>query len=321
MIKQQLLAVAAIAASLAGYAQQIQRIEQVQIVHSQSAGDAAAAAPGVAVLSGNLSQSVAAHRTEPTVVSDAPYTAEAVTETTRILADGTRVVNKHVVSLARDRQGRTRREHSLALPGAWETSRQQGPRFATIVDPVAKQIVVLNLQEQTAYQAQMGEPLVYRFHKATSDGKRTETFEQRTFTQIEGAAPPMGLTVAAPAPHPMPGPIYVARFNSKNTQTENLGRQNMEGVLVEGVRATTTIAAGEIGNDRPIVSTLERWYSPELQMVIFSKSYDPQLGETIYRVTNLRRGDPDPQLFRIPPDFKLQQREAAAGEGDRLLVR
>ena len=41
---------------------------------------------------------------------------------------------------------------------------------------------------------------------------------------------------------------------------ESLGKQTMEGVQVEGTRTTRTIAAGEIGNDRPIDIVSERWY-------------------------------------------------------------
>ncbi|MEJ7607968.1 MAG: hypothetical protein WKF37_17295, partial [Bryobacteraceae bacterium] len=47
------------------------------------------------------------------VVKNAPYTAEAVTETTQVLADGNRITHKSTASLARDGEGRTRRETTL----------------------------------------------------------------------------------------------------------------------------------------------------------------------------------------------------------------
>ena len=44
-----------------------------------------------------------------------------------------------------------------------------------------------------------------------------------------------------------------------------------------------------------------------LEMVIFTKTTDPQFGETVYRVTNVKRADPEPSLFKVPSDFKLQE--------------
>src|SRR5262249_984876 len=44
------------------------------------------------------------------VVTNAPYTATAVTERTQVLSDGNRIVNRSSAFMARDSQGRTRRE-------------------------------------------------------------------------------------------------------------------------------------------------------------------------------------------------------------------
>src|SRR5260370_28435308 len=47
------------------------------------------------------------------VIKNAPYTATATTESTQTLADGNRIVNKSSAFLARDSQGRTRREEAM----------------------------------------------------------------------------------------------------------------------------------------------------------------------------------------------------------------
>src|SRR5690242_7555338 len=52
-------------------------------------------------------------------VKGAPYSADAITETTQTLADGNRITRKTTASLYRDSQGRTRREESLAAIGPW----------------------------------------------------------------------------------------------------------------------------------------------------------------------------------------------------------
>ena len=78
-----------------------------------------------------------------------------------------------------------------------------------------------------------------------------------------------------------------------------------EGVEAEGTRTRTVIPAGEIGNEREIEIVSERWYSPELQVVVSSRHSDPRLGETSYRLQNLSRGEPDKALFEVPAGFKV----------------
>src|SRR5258705_2118658 len=50
-------------------------------------------------------------------VKGAPYSAQAVTETTQTLGDGNRIVNKTTSSIYRDTEGRTRREQTLKAIG------------------------------------------------------------------------------------------------------------------------------------------------------------------------------------------------------------
>src|SRR5262249_22659043 len=76
-------------------------------------------------------------------------------------------------------------------------------------------------------------------------------------------------------------------------QTEALGKQIIEGIAVEGTRATLTIFAGQIGNTLPIVIVDESWYSPELQVPVLTKHHDPRSGVTTYRLTNISRSEPE----------------------------
>ena len=68
-----------------------------------------------------------------------------------------------------------------------------------------------------------------------------------------------------------------------------------------------TIAAGEIGNERPIDVVTERWYSKELQTTVMSRRSDPRSGETIFRLTNINRNEPAASLFEVPGDYKLTE--------------
>jgi hypothetical protein len=85
-----------------------------------------------------------------------------------------------------------------------------------------------------------------------------------------------------------------------------LGKQVIEGVEVEGTRSTRTISAGEIGNTLPIEIVDENWYSQELQLQVMTKHSDPRNGVTTYRLTQIRRGEPDRSLFEVPADYTFR---------------
>ena len=101
--------------------------------------------------------------------------------------------------------------------------------------------------------------------------------------------------------------VWVSSDDAKEVKTESLGIQTIEGVQATGVRTTRTIPAGEIGNERPLEITSEVWTSPDLQTVVLSKRNDPRIGETVYKLTNIQRAEPDPSLFQVPSGFTTKQ--------------
>jgi hypothetical protein len=111
-------------------------------------------------------------------------------------------------------------------------------------------------------------------------------------------------TMGAPAPG-----VFFEKHLITSAQdegnSEDLGSQTMEGVIVSGVRTTHTIPAGQIGNDRPITIVTEVWTSPDLKTVVYSKRSDPRMGEQTFHLTNIVRTEPNPSLFTVPADFKI----------------
>ena len=94
--------------------------------------------------------------------------------------------------------------------------------------------------------------------------------------------------------------------------TTQLGTKEFDGVKAEGKSTVWTIAAGEIGNKNAINVSSESWYSPELQVTVYSRYNDPRTGESIYRLAAIRRGEPALELFRVPPDYDVKSRERGA---------
>jgi hypothetical protein len=105
-----------------------------------------------------------------------------------------------------------------------------------------------------------------------------------------------------------PAPDQLANRATKySVNTEQLRKQIVEGVECEGERKITTLAAGAIGNDRPIETISETWYSTELGMMILSKRSDPRFGESTYRITSISRTEPETALFQVPPDYAVKE--------------
>jgi membrane-associated protease RseP (regulator of RpoE activity) len=119
--------------------------------------------------------------------------------------------------------------------------------------------------------------------------------------QVSGLMPvPAGVTLLAPGTLPM---LYTR--GELEGQTESLGHQTIQGVDTEGMRITSTIAAGAIGNDRPIQIVTERWYSSDLHMNVKMMHSDPRSGQETFQLTGISRTEPAPYLFQVPAGYQI----------------
>lgn len=91
-------------------------------------------------------------------------------------------------------------------------------------------------------------------------------------------------------------------------QHEDLGLGSTEGMDTHGYRETTTINAGVMGNDKPMISTREFWYSPLLGINLISTVDDPQSGKQLFTVKDLSTSEPEPSFFEVPSEYKIVDR-------------
>lgn len=230
------------------------------------------------------------------LVTGAPFSAQATTVTDQTLADGNHIHHQNNATLYRDSQGRTRRETTLAGLGPWSAAEAETKTVVMINDPVAGVHYMLHPDEHKAIQMPLPPP-------GTGPSKAVAG---KAMVQDK-------VFFAASAPQPPPGPqggdfqVFYQRVDAgeQNGQTESLGTQVIEGIKVEGTRITSAIPAGAIGNDQPIQIVTERWYSPELQMVVMSKRTDPRVGETTFQLSSISRAEPALTLFRVPADYTV----------------
>jgi hypothetical protein len=206
------------------------------------------------------------------VVTGAPFSAVAVIENTQTLSNGTTINRKTQISTFRDSQGRVRRETTLPAMGPL-TASGQSKTFILIHDPVAGTAFELKPDKKEAVQLP-GHPA----------GKKNPDALQNKFEQH-----------------------IQQEIASGTLQKEDLGTQTINGIAAQGTRYTRTIPLGQIGNDKPISIVSERWYSPDLQIVVKSTRNDPRFGSTTYTVTNIQRQEQAGSLFAVPADYTVTQ--------------
>ncbi|MFP5235303.1 MAG: hypothetical protein ACLGSD_05330 [Acidobacteriota bacterium] len=88
-------------------------------------------------------------------------------------------------------------------------------------------------------------------------------------------------------------------------EVERLGTRTFMGLKADGQRWTTTVPAGQIGNNAPLVRTVENWIAQSPHIPVYSIENDPQRGKTTLKLVGFKWGEPDPALFKPPADYKL----------------
>ena len=209
------------------------------------------------------------------IVTGAPYSATAVTIFRQNLADGNRIVQRHRFLVARDREGRTRKQLSLGPMGRWAAAP------VLIVDPVG----------HTSYLLQ----------------PRSKTAIRMPYPAAPAPVAHAPLPPSPPGGHAFSGDdfFYWRSRAARRGSVVSLGERRFDGIEARGKKITRVIPAGRIGNRLPIAVTDVTWYAPALHAVVLSIHRDPRTGTHIYRLENIKTTDPNPSLFQVPKGYTL----------------
>jgi hypothetical protein len=195
-------------------------------------------------------------------VANAPFAAREVVTWDQALAGGGTISHTYYTLVARDSQGRVRREMRDFVPaGSNEIPRL---RSFGIADPVNATHTICSPDAMKC--------TVAAYH------------------------PRAVLTEAASGPLPS---------GTGTLHRESLGQQTVSSITVVGTRETVTTDVGTHGNDRPLVSSKDLWYSPDLQTNLSVIRNDPQFGRQTLTLTDIQRGEPDQSYFTIPPGYGI----------------
>jgi hypothetical protein len=217
-------------------------------------------------------------------VRKAPFSAEATTTVQQTLRDGTRIDRTSIVRYYRNGAGRVRVEQTIRDWESLNPGAEKQLRITIDTTPGGGGVYVLD-------------PLARKAGETARDLASLVVGGGSTF------ALPLGGTRFLIFRRPERAREHWARLGTSDVKEESLGNRRFAGVDTTGRRVTITIPIGQAGNDRPIEVLDERWESPELQLVIYSRSVDPREGVIEYRLANIRQMEPDSSLFVVPAHY------------------
>ncbi len=243
---------------------------------------------------------------EAKVVNGAPYSADVITESIEVLADGNRIVRRTTGHVYRDGQGRVRRDEERDLGQ---------PPSVTITDPVAHVSYALDPEAKVAWKTSSasftaisdGATLMYTTSASDpADVEKKRILEQKITATVMQEK--MGWEEAGQTVMLRDMPSKIAHGSPAwDEKVDTLPARQIEGVSAEGTRTTRTIPAGAIGNERPIVMVTEEWRSPDLQVLVLTTTSDPRTGDSTYKLVNISRGEPGAGYFEVPAGYTVNE--------------
>jgi len=228
-------------------------------------------------VAGQVTRSRAGTTTTRIAPAKTPYTAEFKTTNVQTLADGTTITHESTEVRAVDSQGRSMTSTTTSA------SADHAPITQTSVfDPVARTLT-----------------------RWASPGKRATV---RPTGEGHGCSPiateaDSGTSRPLPTPHERP-------------RVEQLGTASVQGIEAHGTQTTTTIPAGAVGNDEPLVRTNETWTALTVGLkglVVREIVDDPRSGKWTRELTNIDQSEPDPAVFQPPAGYQIANVNTSEG--------
>jgi len=210
----------------------------------------------------------------PAYVPQLPYMAEYKTTYVQTLANGVTITSEFIETAALDSQGRW----MTSMTTVSTSGNQTQITDVNVFDPVAQTSSIWIVPGKTATVVAM----------PTLDARRN----------CSTTVPAIGK------------PVHINQTSSDRPKPviEDLGTETILGVEARGRRVITTIPAGTIGNNEPLVSTAEIWMAiaPGLSdLLVREENDDPQGGKRTKVLTNFTQAEPDASVFQPPEGYEI----------------
>ncbi len=154
------------------------------------------------------------------------------------------------------------------------------PMRVTITDFAARTVTSLDQQSKTAYVSHLS---------ATAMGAAPILTPGSSPATADGR-PPATAAMAAKGPE---------------VKTESLGTKDIAGLQAVGVR-TVRSSAPNGGSDKPFVSTVDTWTSPDLKIIVLTEVRTSNGDHHVTRLENIVRTEPSAALFQVPSGYTVR---------------
>jgi hypothetical protein len=199
-------------------------------------------------------------------IAHAPFSLILATEWARPINDGGTFTIVNTRPIKRDSEGRIYQERWLLAPKGSDIPSTMS--WIQIADPVAHTLLECSVRQHLCELEDW-------------NGSRNVRYEPSRFQS---------------------GPLP----DGKGQRThEDLGAETVAGLPVHAYRDTTTLAAGVLGNDRPMSTIREFRYSSELGINLISILETARLGRQTFTVTEISTTEPDPSFFQAPTGYRV----------------
>ncbi|HEY1985718.1 MAG TPA: hypothetical protein VGG85_09930 [Terracidiphilus sp.] len=196
----------------------------------------------------------------------APFTLTLATEWSRPMANGGSFTLANERRIVRDSKGRIYQERWILVP--------KGSKVKSFMDIF-----------------QITDPEQHTWYNCLTASKECKIFNYGLETTDKFAPAVVG---SGPLPD-----------GNGVRQNDDLGESSTAGLPTHGYRETTTLNAGVMGNDRPMVTTREFWYSAQLGFNLLSMVDDPQNGKQVFTVKDLSTSEPELSYFEVPEGYRV----------------
>jgi hypothetical protein len=203
-----------------------------------------------------------------------PITGTIDAENTRADSHGITVIERFRSKIYRDSKGRTRLEWDLTPLGE---PPKPGWFMIEIYDPTTRTSIHLQPSIKTASKGHFPDP----------DEKPQPVCKASDFPKID----PKDLA-----------PVVIPQVSQNE-----LGHDVVDGMAVRHGRESVQRSPNSPGKSSAYARVTDYWFSQELQAFVLVKRSGPGKSQHTVRLSDISRGEPDPSLFIVPPDYKVSQ--------------
>jgi hypothetical protein len=207
-------------------------------------------------------------------VTGFPITATIDAENTRTVSRSKTVIVRFRSKIYRDSKGRTRLEWDMT---PLDEPPKPGWFMIEIYDPTTRTGIHLQPSIKTASKT----------HFSAPDEKPQQVCKDSDFPEID--------------------PKALAELAFPQVSQKELPHDVVDGMMVRHGRESVKLSPDSSGKNPAYATLTDYWFSQKLQFFILVKRTGPGKSQHTVKLSDISRGEPDPSLFTIPPDYLVSE--------------